>query len=371
MKAISLIMCPPSRAHRQRAGVVIFGPMVELKTTNSDRVHFGMIYDFRNPPQWRVPWTDFYSSVLEQVAWIDSDLLIDGVYLAEHHFVGDGGMPAVNAVVGALAARTRRLGLGANLIQLPLHHPLRIAEDALALDALSGGRYRLGVGNGYREVEFQALGVPMSQRRSRVEEAIAILRLAFAGEPFSFSGRHWEFPEIMVTPPPIRPGGPEIWLGGLVAAAVRRAGRIADGFLGMSVEGIHDYLAECERNALPEPRRQACMTYWAIVTEDPERAIAEVGPHFMYQVHDYIDYGFLGDVPHYTDPQKIVDDGVYRVLDADSAVREFTAAVAAGAQEIQFLPVMPGESFDRAAERLQYLSDHVIPRVHAAGGAPA
>lgn len=340
--------------------------------SDGGKVDFGLIYDFRNPPQWRVPWTDFYAAVLEQAAWIDSDLRIDGVYLSEHHFVGDGSMPAVNAVVGALAARTERLRLGANIIQFPLHHPLRIAEDALALDALSGGRYRLGLGNGYREIEFQALGVPMSERRSRVEEGIEILRLAFAGEPFSFSGRHWQFPEVMITPTPVRGGGPEIWLGGLVPAAVRRAGRIADGFLGMSVAGVQDYLAECERNELPERRRQACMTYWAIVTDDPERTIAEVGPHFMYQVNDYIDYGFLGDIPHYTDPQKIVDDGVYLVLDADAAVTEFNAAVAAGAQEIQFLPVLPGEQFDHAGKRLQYLSERVIPRVHAvAPGASA
>lgn len=334
-------------------------------------VVFGLIYDFRNPPQWHKPWRDYYSEVLEQVAWIDSDLRVDGVYLSEHHFVGDGSMPAVNAVVGAMAARTRRLRLGANIIQFPLHHPLRIAEDALALDALSDGRYRLGLANGYREIEFQAFGVPISERRSRLEEGMEILRLAFAGEPFSFAGRHWQFPTIAVTPPPVRPGGPEIWLGGLVPAAVRRAARIADGFLGMTVPSVKEYLAECERNGLPGERRQACMTYWAIVTDDPERAIAETGQHFMYQVNDYIDYGFLGDVPHYTDPQKIVDDGVYLVLDADAAVTEFSAAVAAGAREIQFLPLMPGESFTQAAERLQYLSDHVIPRVQAAAAATA
>lgn len=337
----------------------------------AQHVNFGLIYDFRNPPQWRTPWSDFYAGILEQVAWIDADLAIDGVYLSEHHFVADGCMPSVMATLGAFAAATRRIALGANIIQFPLHHPLRIAEDALALDVLTRGRYRLGLANGYRQIEFDAFGVSMRERRSRVEEGIEILRLAFAGEPFSFAGRHWTFPEITMTPPPIRPGGPEIWLGGLIPAAIERAGRIADGFLGMATDHLTDYFEVCERNGLPAARRQACMTYWAIVTDDPEKAIAEVGPHFMYQVNDYIDYGFLGDIPHYTDAQSVVDDGVYLVLDEDEAVATFRAAVDAGAQEIQFLPLMPGEPIDRAAERLQFLSERVIPRVRAASAPPS
>lgn len=329
-------------------------------------VSFGLIYDFRNPPAWRTPWPEYYARITDQVAWIDADLAIDGVYLSEHHFVADGSMASVMTTLGALAARTSRVTLGANILQFPLHHPLRIAEDALTLDILAGGRTRLGLGNGYRELEFDALGVSMRERRSRVEEGIEILRLAFAGEPFAFSGRHWSFPEITITPPPIRPGGPEIWLGALVPAAIERAGRIADGFLGMARDHLQLYFDACDDSGLPARRRQACMTYWAIVAEDPERAIAEVGPHIMYQVNDYIDYGFLGNVPHYTDPQKIVDDGVYLVLDEEAAVDEFSAAIAAGASEIQFLPVMPGEPIDGAAERLQFLSDRVIPRVRAA-----
>jgi alkanesulfonate monooxygenase SsuD/methylene tetrahydromethanopterin reductase-like flavin-dependent oxidoreductase (luciferase family) len=324
---------------------------------------FGLIYDFRNPERWRTPWPELYAGILDQVAWIDRELAIDGVYLSEHHFVAEGGMPSVMATLGTFAGRTSRVSLGANIVQFPLHHPLRIAEDALVLDLLSGGRFRLGLANGYRAIEFEALGVPMSERRSRVEEGIEVLRLAFTGEPFSFDGRHWSFPEITVTPAPLRPGGPEIWLGGLVPAAIERAGRIADGFLGMAPDHIAAYLEACIANGLPAARSQACMTYWAIVAEDPERAIAEVGPHFMYQVNDYIDYGFLGEIPHYEDPQKVVDDGIYLVLDEEAAVATFGAAVDAGAQEIQFLPLMPGEPIDDAAERLQFLSDRVIPRL--------
>lgn len=334
-------------------------------------ITFGLIYDYRNAPPWTIPWGDYYTGILEQVAWIDQETVIDGVYLSEHHFVADGCMPAVNAMLGAFAARTSRVNLGANIIQFPLHHPLRVAEDALVLDTLSGRRYRLGIANGYRELEFQGLGVSIHERKSRVEEGMEILRLAFAGEPFSFEGRHWSFPEIALNPPPTRPGGPEVWLGGLVPAAIDRAGRIADGFLGMSHAHVSDYLEACERHGLPAERRQACMTYWAIVCEDPERTIAEIGPHFMYQVNDYIDYGFLGDIPHYSDPQKIVDDGVYLVMDEDTAVETFSAAVRAGAQEIQFLPVMPGEPLDGAAERLRLLSEHIIPRVREAAAQPS
>jgi len=330
-------------------------------------VAFGLIYDFRNPERWRKPWTEFYGALLEQVEWIDSELAIDGIFLSEHHFVEDGYMPSVMTMLGVLAARTQRVMLGTNIIQLPLHHPLRIAEDALTIDALTGGRrFRLGVGNGYRELEFDAFGVSLRERRERVEEGIEILRSAFAGAPFAFEGRHYKFPELTVTPPPVRDGGPEIWLGGLVPAAIDRAGRIADGFLAMTREAIEDYHAACERHGRAADEQRACMTYWAIVTEDPERTLAESGENMMYQVNDYIDYGFLGDIPHYTDPGRVVEDGVYLLLDADAAIHEFRGAVAAGAREIQLLPVMPGESSASAGERLEYLSSRVIPQVRTA-----
>lgn len=123
--------------------------------------------------------------------------------------------------------------IGTNLIQLPLHHPVRLAEDALVTDVLSGGRFRLGVGAGYYWQEFDGVGSVLGQRPSRMREGFDILRAAFSGKPFSYQGKRFTVPEIQVSPPPIREGGPEIWMGAFVPAAIDRVAELADGFLAL------------------------------------------------------------------------------------------------------------------------------------------
>src|ERR1051326_3321354 len=104
---------------------------------------FGLLYDFRNPeqgghaPQW------LYGALLEQAR--DGEMLgFHSIWVSEHHFVDDGYCPAPFPVLGALAARTRRITPGTHVLLLPLHHPLRVAEDAATLDILSEGRLVLG-----------------------------------------------------------------------------------------------------------------------------------------------------------------------------------------------------------------------------------
>jgi alkanesulfonate monooxygenase SsuD/methylene tetrahydromethanopterin reductase-like flavin-dependent oxidoreductase (luciferase family) len=199
-------------------------------------IEFGLLYDFRNPAH--EPWAKFYDERLEQIAWAEKDLGLDAVWLSEHHFVDDGYCPSLFTVAAAIAQRTERMTIGTNLVVLPLRHPLTVAEDALTVDILSNGRFRLGVGNGYNGSDFDAFGTTLRHRKSRLEESISILRRAFSGDTFSHQGKHWAFPELHVTPPPIRPGGPEIWIGAIADPAIDRAARIADGFLSVGVNDV-------------------------------------------------------------------------------------------------------------------------------------
>ena len=128
------------------------------------RVDFGLWYDLRNPDSER-SFERLYAETLEQIVWAES-LGIDSVWLSEHHFCDDGYTPSPLVVAAAIGARTSRLKLGTNLMLLPLHDPVRLAEDAASLAILTRGRLRLGVGLGYRELEYRAFGRSLRQRPS-------------------------------------------------------------------------------------------------------------------------------------------------------------------------------------------------------------
>jgi alkanesulfonate monooxygenase SsuD/methylene tetrahydromethanopterin reductase-like flavin-dependent oxidoreductase (luciferase family) len=151
----------------------------------------------------------------------------DSFWVTEHHGLPDGYLPSPLTLLAALAPATRRITLGTGLVLAPLHHPLRLAEDAVVVDRLSGGRLVLGLGLGYAAHEYRAFGVDPATRGARLDALVGALRAAWTGEPFSCAalGLH----DVRVTPTPARPI--PIWLGGYAPAAVARAGRLADGHL--------------------------------------------------------------------------------------------------------------------------------------------
>ena len=155
----------------------------------------------------------------------------DSAWVSEHHGSSDGYLPSLLTMLAAFAAVTERIELGTGVVLTPLHDPLRLAEDAAVVDQLSGGRLILGIGNGWREEEFRMFGASRAERGARTEETIEVLRRAWTGRRFSFEGQTLRYDRVKVTPPPARPGGPPILLGGYDRKAVVRAGRLADGYV--------------------------------------------------------------------------------------------------------------------------------------------
>ncbi len=134
------------------------------------------------------------------------------------------------ATLGWLAAQTERVHLVSHVYVLPYRHPLQTAKSFVTLDALSGGRAVLGAGAGHLESEFRVLGVDFEGRGRAVEDAIGVIRAAFAEEYPTIGGPGAEV-GVGVSPRPVRPDGPPIWVGGSSPAAMRRAATLADGWL--------------------------------------------------------------------------------------------------------------------------------------------
>jgi len=188
-------------------------------------MRFGLVYDFRNPAQWRKPWAEVYASLLDQIAFAD-ELGFDSIWLTEHHFVADGYTPSPVPLMAAIAARTTRVQISTDILILPLYHPVKLAEDIATIDVLSNGRAMLGVGSGYRDAEFVAFGTSRKERASRMEEGVAVLRGCWTDGPFSFAGQHYRLEGIDPVPKPIQRPHPPLWMAATAAPAARRAARL-------------------------------------------------------------------------------------------------------------------------------------------------
>jgi probable F420-dependent oxidoreductase len=128
-----------------------------------------------------------------------------------------------------VAAATRQIKIATGILILPQHNPVLAAKQIATLDHLSGGRVMIGVGVGWLQEEFRALGVPFAERGPRTEEYIAAMRELWSADTATFKGRFVAFENAYCRPQPLNKSVPII-IGGHSAAAARRAGRLGDGF---------------------------------------------------------------------------------------------------------------------------------------------
>jgi alkanesulfonate monooxygenase SsuD/methylene tetrahydromethanopterin reductase-like flavin-dependent oxidoreductase (luciferase family) len=135
------------------------------------KIRFGLWYDFRNQSQWHQSPDQLYAATLDQIAWGDNHEF-DDVWLSEHHFIEDGYLPSSLPVAAAIAARTKRIRIASGVLLMPFHNPVRLAEDIAVVDVISGGRFELGVGVGFKHEEFEGFGVPFKERRARTNQSV-------------------------------------------------------------------------------------------------------------------------------------------------------------------------------------------------------
>jgi alkanesulfonate monooxygenase SsuD/methylene tetrahydromethanopterin reductase-like flavin-dependent oxidoreductase (luciferase family) len=328
-------------------------------------LRFGVAYDFRNPAHGPLTTRELYARILEQVRLVDG-WGYDQVWFTEHHFVADGYLPSVVAAAGAVAGTTERVRISTDIALLPFYHPLRLAEDLAVLDNISGGRIELGVGMGYAPHEFAAFGHPVSHRVSLTEEGLALLRLAWGDEEFSFDGKRWRFDRIGVYPKPVQPGGPPLWIAAMSEAGAHRAARfdthlLPQGTRGEVLDPWRDDLRASGRD--PAEYRVGIIRSW-LLTDDPERDWAPIRDAERYRMALYADF-FAQSDDRYTafgrEHQPIPQTWI--VGDAEAVAGELASFVDEyGITDVCCWGVPPGVDPDRMNENLERFAMEVMPR---------
>jgi probable F420-dependent oxidoreductase len=174
--------------------------------------------------------------------WIPEHLVFPARLTTPYPYSADGEPPFTPdtpildplLLLTHVAAATTRIRLGTNIFVLPLRHPIVTARIAMTLDVLSGGRLSLGVGAGWLEEEFRAVGVDFPTRGSRLRECVLALRALWTQSEPEFHGRFFDFGPLKFEPKPVQKPHPPIILGGESHAALRRAAALGDGWFGVA-----------------------------------------------------------------------------------------------------------------------------------------
>ncbi len=276
-------------------------------------------FDMRAPGFGAAP-DELYAAALDQAAWADV-VGFDALMLNEHHASPDGYLPSPVVLASAMAARTRRIRLWISALVLPLHDPVRVAEDVAVLDLVSGGRVVLVVAAGYREAEFALFGADFSRRAALVEEGVAVLTRAWSGVSFPHRGT-----EVRVLPRPLQRPRIPIVLGGSSPGSARRAARVADGYRPSRAALVEVY--ETELAALGRPAPPVGTTLAGepavFVARDVDRFWTDLAPFAVHDTASYAEWTrFQPGVSRHTaepDADAVRTSGNYLVLTPDECL---------------------------------------------------
>jgi alkanesulfonate monooxygenase SsuD/methylene tetrahydromethanopterin reductase-like flavin-dependent oxidoreductase (luciferase family) len=280
----------------------------------------------------------------------------DGCFITEHHQQPDGYLPSPLLMAGLIGMRTQRLKVGTCVLLLPLYHPVHVAEDCAIIDLATKGRLVVSVGVGYQPPDFDAFGIPISARARRTAEALEIMRLAWKGDRFSFHGKQFNLTDTLISPRPFQQPGPPVWMAAWTPAGLRRAARMADGWIADPVQSlpvIKEFAERYRTEAAKVGRTPyVCLMRDAVIAESLEKAAAESAPT-MVTHRFYFNYGAY-----------VPDEYLKNVKGAD----DLTFAVAAKNRIVAGSPNDCLEQLQMWKEELR--PDYLIIRLRQPGGPP-
>lgn len=283
----------------------------------------------------------------------------------EHHGAENGWSPSPRLFAAGVFGRTKSMMVSFSAILLPLHDPLRVAEDLAVLDLMSGGRTFTIFGIGYRPEEYEMAGVKWEERGKVMDECVDALLKAWTGEPFEFRGRR-----VRVTPRPFTQPYPAFTLGGTSKAAVRRAARFGLPIsLAANMPELESYYYEqCTafgtQGYITMPPA-AFHHVW--VADDPDQAWNEIGHHLLHEAMTYSSWQ-TPDIrsavhSHASTTAELRAEGIYQILTPAEVIAEVKAA--GDAAVVSLHPFCGGMPIDTAWKYLTNYTEKVLDKLSA------
>jgi alkanesulfonate monooxygenase SsuD/methylene tetrahydromethanopterin reductase-like flavin-dependent oxidoreductase (luciferase family) len=300
------------------------------------------------------PQPELYAAALDMIAFADEGG-IENVIVSEHHASEDGYIPVPALLAAAAGARTSRIAITLGAIVLPLHDPVKVAEQIAVTDLICGGRLHAVFVAGYSAQDFAAFRRSLADRSRLMDEGLAIIVRALAGERFREGDR-----EVFVRPL-AGEGRPLLYVGGGVPAAARRAARHGVGFWPMRDELIADYEAACAAaGRAPGPVMRTAIGVH--VAHDIEQGWREIGPHALHLARSYAEIS--GDYAQSNSPLHGLDSldavrrsGVVQVLTPDQCVE------LARERPLALTPLIAGLAPEIGWRSLRLFVDEALPRI--------
>ena len=322
-------------------------------------VTIALRYDMRSPSWAATPHDELYRTCIQQCAWADANGVADIVSLSEHHGIDDGYLPAPLALAAAIAGATKRIPITIAAALLPLHDPVRLAEEMAVISLASGGRLSFVAGTGYKRSEFEMAGVPYKDRAAMLEEYVEVMRNAWTGEPFEWRGR-----TVQVRPVPKVP--PLIMGGGSGPKAARRAARMHLPFFpGVGDPALKEaYEDECAKVGYQGFSLLPKGPGFLHVTEDPDKAWDEIARYAWYDADTYRSWqeGTRAEVlTSAPDVDALRKEGIYRVVTPDECVALAEELSPGGALVLH--PLLCGMPAELGWESLRLFHERVLPRI--------
>jgi alkanesulfonate monooxygenase SsuD/methylene tetrahydromethanopterin reductase-like flavin-dependent oxidoreductase (luciferase family) len=320
-----------------------------------------VMFDMRAPDLGTNP-AALYAAALEMAEFADA-IGVNRINLTEHHGSEDGYLPTPFVLGGGIAARTKQVRLTLGAVLLPLHDPVKIAEQIAVLDLMSGGRLEVIFGAGYVQSEFAAFNVSLRDRGKLLDQGIETIIRALRGERFEAQGR-----PVFVRPLPIQAPEDILMVGGGVEASAKRAARFGLGFTPIVPHLFDLYDAECRAHGREPGRKAGAAKVGNIhLSRDPEATWRQVMPHLTHTISEYAKWAdaepnsnspFRGLL---ADEQALRNSGMFVVWTPEELL-EKAPAVIGKYGSLSFMPLLGGMAPALGRESLELLQS-VMPQL--------
>jgi alkanesulfonate monooxygenase SsuD/methylene tetrahydromethanopterin reductase-like flavin-dependent oxidoreductase (luciferase family) len=326
-----------------------------ILTSEGIAMDVGLLFDLRNPAEWRRDWANHYARALEFCEEADQRGA-GGIWFTEHHLFDDGYLPQPLTFAAAAAARTRTVRIGTSVVLPALRKPAQLAEEAALVDLISGGRLELGLGAGYRVPEYELFDTGFDRRFARTGEVIAEIQRLWA--------------EGGVTPGPIQQPVP-LWGGFYRPRGARLAGRLGIGLLHISHEMFPHYVQGLAEGGHDTSTARVSDLLPVLLADDPEAAWQRVAPHLAHQMNSYRQLSVAGTdqpVPPLLTAEELRHrpaDGSWGLLEiltpeqAAARIHERTAGLPLW--HLIFWASIAGMPDDLVVRNIELVSEHLPP----------